>query len=50
MEEDLAQPVHHAVGAEREARIPLQVLGWRGQRMVLAQIAQLFPTEWVQCS
>lgn len=48
MEQDLAQPVHHAVGPEREARVPLQVLGGRGQRVVLAQVAQLFPAQRVQ--
>jgi hypothetical protein len=48
MEQDLAQPVHHAVGPEREPRVPLQVFGWGGQRVVLAQVAQLFPAQRVQ--
>lgn len=48
VEEYLAQSVHHAVGAEREARVPLQVLGRRGQRVVLAQVAQLFPSQRIQ--
>lgn len=50
MEQDLAQSVHHAVGAEREARVPLQVFGRRGQRVELAQVAELFPAERVQCA
>lgn len=48
MEEDLAESVHHAVGAERESRVPLQVLGRRGKRVVQRQVAQLLPAQRVQ--
>lgn len=50
VEEDLAQPVHHAVGAEWEPGVPLQVLGRRGQRVILAKVSQLFPAQRVQCA